>query len=60
MVGADRDLMDRRVVWLFVLVGSTIGGLVPEAWGGSAFGLASLALGTLGGIAGLWAALQLT
>jgi len=60
MVGADSDLMDRRVVWLFVLVGSTIGGLVPEAWGGSAFGLASLVLGTLGGIAGLWAALQLT
>ncbi|HEU5404668.1 MAG TPA: hypothetical protein VFU52_01190 [Gaiellaceae bacterium] len=52
--------MDRRVMWLFVAVGSTIGGLVPEAWGGSAFGLASLALGCLGGLAGIWAAIRLT
>lgn len=52
--------MDRCVMWLFVLVGSTIGGLVPEAWGGSAFGLASLALGCLGGLAGIWAAFRLT
>jgi len=52
--------MDRRVVWIFVGVGSTIGGLLPEAWGGSAFGLASLAFGCLGGIAGLWLAARLT
>jgi len=45
--------MDRRVVWLFVLVGSTLGGLAPEAWGGSALGLASLALASLGGVAGV-------
>jgi hypothetical protein len=51
--------MDRRVVWIFVGVGSTIGGLLPEAWGGSAFGLASLALGCLGGLAGLWLAAKL-
>jgi hypothetical protein len=52
--------VDRRVVWIFVAVGSTIGGLVPEAWGGSAFGLASLFLGCLGGVAGLWFAARLT
>jgi hypothetical protein len=57
---ADTHRMDRRIVWIFVGVGSTIGGLAPEAWGASAFGLASLALGTLGGIAGLWLALRLT
>jgi hypothetical protein len=51
--------MDRRVLWLFVGVGSTIGALAPEAWGGSAFGLASLALGCLGGVAGLWLAAKL-
>jgi hypothetical protein len=52
--------MDRRVVWLFVAFGSTVGGLAPEAWGGSAFGVASLALGFLGGLAGLWFAVKLT
>jgi len=46
--------MDKRVVWLFVLVGTTVGGFVPEAWGGSSFGMASLLMGVVGGIAGLW------
>lgn len=52
--------MDRRVVWLFVAAGSTLGGLAPKVWGGSAFGLASLALACLGGFAGLWVAVRLT
>jgi hypothetical protein len=52
--------MDRRVLWLFVAVGSTVGGLVPEVWGGSALGVASLALACLGGVAGLWFAAKLT
>lgn len=46
--------MDRRVIWLCVLVGSTVGGVVPEAWGGSAFGMSSIVLGVVGGIAGIW------
>ena len=52
--------MDRRVVWIFVGVGMTLGGLLPAAWGGSALGVASLALGSLGGLAGLWLAAKLT
>jgi hypothetical protein len=52
--------MDRRVIWIFVAVGTTIGGLAPLAWGGSTLGLASLALAALGGIAGLWCAAKLT
>jgi hypothetical protein len=46
-------LVDRRLIWIFVAVGSTVGGLMPEAWGGSA-------LGCLGGLAGLWFAVRLT
>jgi hypothetical protein len=56
----DRCLVDRRVVWLFVGVGMTVGGVLPEAWGGSALGVASLAFGALGGVAGLWLAAKLT
>ncbi len=52
--------MDRRVVWIFVVVGSTIGGFAPVVWGGSTLGFASLALGSLGAIAGLWFAAKLT
>jgi hypothetical protein len=51
--------MDRRVMWLFVTFGSTVGGLIPEAWGGSAFGLTSLFFACLGGVAGVWAASRL-
>jgi hypothetical protein len=50
--------MDRRVVWLFVVIGSTLGGLAPEAWGASAFGLPSLAFCCLGGLAGIWLAFR--
>jgi hypothetical protein len=46
--------VDRRIIWLFVLVGSTVGGLLPGAWGASAFGGTSLFLSLLGGLAGLW------
>ena len=46
--------MDKRVIWLCVGVGSTLGGFVPEVWGGSALGGMSLLLGLLGGVAGLW------
>jgi hypothetical protein len=52
--------MERRVVWLFVLVGSTVGGMAPEAWGGSAFGMASILLSVVGGIGGLWLGVRIT
>jgi hypothetical protein len=55
----DRRVVDRRVVWISVGVGMTVGGFVPLVWGGSALGLASLVLGSVGGVAGLWLASKL-
>jgi uncharacterized membrane protein YeaQ/YmgE (transglycosylase-associated protein family) len=52
--------MDKRVLWLLLLVGSTVGGLLPEAWGAGAFGLASLFGSVVGGIAGVWAAARIS
>jgi hypothetical protein len=51
--------MDRRIVWILVGVGMTLGGLLPEVWGGSALGVAALALAFLGGVAALWIAVRL-
>jgi len=51
--------MDRRIVWIFVGVGTIVGGVVPVIWGGSMLGFASLVFGTLGGAAGLWLAVKL-
>ena len=56
----DRGRVDRRVVWIFVGVGMTVGGFLPELWGGSALGLASLVLASLSGVVGLWLADRLT
>ncbi len=45
--------MGRSVIWLFALVGSTVGSAVPALWGGSMLGLSSLLLGTVGGVVGV-------
>jgi hypothetical protein len=52
--------MERRVIWLFVGFGMTVGGFVPLVWGGSALGFASLVFGTLGAVGGLWLGLKLS
>ena len=43
-------------IWLGVLIGSVIGGYLPELWGASAFSYASVFLSGIGGFAGLWIA----
>jgi hypothetical protein len=52
--------MGRSVIWLCVLVGSTIGGVLPSLWGASDFGLTSLAMATLGGVAGVFVGARLS
>ena len=47
------------MIWLCVLAGSTVGGLMPEAWGGSTLGAASLGLGLFGALAGVWVGVRL-
>jgi hypothetical protein len=39
---------------LLVLIGMTVGGFVPEAWGAGMFSLSSLLFSALGGLAGVW------
>lgn len=41
-----------------VLVGSTIGGFVPELWGGSVMSISGFVCSFLGGIAGIWAGVK--
>lgn len=41
-----------------VLIGSTLGGFVPNLWGGSALSVAGVAFSMLGGIAGIWAGVK--
>lgn len=46
--------MDTKLIWLFMFVGSTVGGFVPLLWGGSALSLSSVLLSAAGGFFGIW------
>ena len=41
-------------IWLGVLVGSTIGGFIPDLWGAGLFSYSSVLLSGVGALAGLW------
>ena len=47
--------MDRRVMLLFITVGSTVGGYLPTFLGFGQLSLVSILGGVVGGIAGVWA-----
>jgi uncharacterized membrane protein YeaQ/YmgE (transglycosylase-associated protein family) len=44
----------QRNIWLGILIGSTIGGFIPEMWGADMFSYSSLLLSGAGAFAGLW------
>jgi len=48
----------KRIIWLGMLVGSTIGGFIPMLWGAGAFSFSSIFLGAAGGIAGIYIAFK--
>jgi uncharacterized membrane protein YeaQ/YmgE (transglycosylase-associated protein family) len=57
---ADPDRIVRSVTGICVLVGSTVGGFVPELWGSSSLSLASLLFATVGGVVGVWFGVRLS
>lgn len=48
----------KHFIWIGVIVGTTIGGMIPMAWGGDVFGFASIIGTFIGGILGIWAGYQ--
>ena len=52
--------MGCSVISICVIVGTTIGGLVPLLWGDSGLSFTSLLLGGVGGLAGLWVGVRLS
>jgi predicted MFS family arabinose efflux permease len=47
-------MRSRSAIWVGILIGSTIGGLIPELWGEGAFSYSSLLLSGVGAFVGLW------
>lgn len=53
-------MVDKKVVYLGAFVGMTLGGCLPMLWGDyNGFDMASLLLGMVGGVMGIWAAVML-
>lgn len=48
--------MNRKAMWIAVVVGSTLGGCVPSLWHASAFSLWGVIFSALGGFVGIWIA----
>ena len=44
----------KALIWLFMFVGSTIGGFIPTFWGDSFFGMWSIIFTTIGGAVGIY------
>ena len=52
--------MDKRVLAMCILVGSTVGGYLPTFVGQGQFSIASILGGVVGGIAGVWLAARIS
>jgi uncharacterized membrane protein YeaQ/YmgE (transglycosylase-associated protein family) len=46
----------RLLIWVSIIIGSTIGGIIPELWGAGMFSYLSLLLSGIGALVGLWIA----
>jgi len=44
----------RSPIWISIFIGSTIGGLIPELWGGDMLSYSGVLLSGAGAVAGLW------
>jgi hypothetical protein len=46
--------MTKKFVWIGLLVGSTLGNMLPVLWGGDAISISGFVSSIVGGIAGVW------
>jgi uncharacterized membrane protein YjjB (DUF3815 family) len=53
---ADSTCMNKKVLWMCMAVGSTVGGYLPTYFGQGSLSLASILGSAIGGVAGVFAA----
>ena len=54
--GSDPKRVNKKVLWMCMAVGSTVGGYLPTFFGQSSFGVVSIFGSLVGGVAGVFAA----
>ena len=47
-------LMQNRLIWFGMFVGSSLGGYLPTLWGAGMFSLSSIGFSAVGGFLGIW------
>lgn len=50
----------KSFIMIGMVVGSTIGGFLPELWGGGIFSFSSVILTFIGGAIGIWAGYKIS
>ncbi len=50
----------KALIMIGLIAGSTLGGYVPALWGAGGFSMASVLLGGVGGLAGIWAGYKIS
>jgi hypothetical protein len=51
--------MTKKLIWIGMFIGSTIGNMLPLLWGGDAISVSGVLLSLVGGIVGIWAGYRL-
>jgi hypothetical protein len=47
-------MSSKSLIWIGMVIGSTIGGYIPTFWGADMFSVWSVILTAVGGILGIW------
>lgn len=50
----------KSLIWIGVLVGTTVGGFVPSLWGAGMFSLSGVIFSAVGGFLGIWLGYKLS
>ncbi|HEV7701986.1 MAG TPA: hypothetical protein VGO63_00880 [Candidatus Paceibacterota bacterium] len=50
----------KSLIWVFMFIGSTIGGFIPTLWGAGFLSISSVFLTAVGGILGIWLGFKLS
>lgn len=50
----------KSLIWIGMIVGSTIGSYVPNLWGAGFLSMWSITLSAVGGIGGIWLGFKLS
>jgi uncharacterized protein YcfJ len=53
-------MSSKSLIWIGMVIGSVIGGIVPKLWGANAFSMSAIATSAVGGLAGIWAGYRLS